>query len=138
MNLCWQSPATDDPLIEEVMQQTQRGILERGLAVLPGLHPLVVDDVVLMRSYNNLRALDFASGKRLWEVPVDELPESAAAGGENDPNMQASLNALSLSHRALNDATFGTLSSDGRLVFAVEDLGQAQGCEFRSQGNQFQ
>ncbi len=76
MNLCWQSPATDDPLTEEVMRQTRRGILERGLAVLPGLHPLVVDDVVLIRAYKNLQALDFASGKRLWEVPVDDLPEN--------------------------------------------------------------
>ena len=126
MNLCWESPATDDPLVEEAVEQTRSGILERGIAVMPGLHPLVVDDVVLTRSYNNLQALDFASGKRLWEVPVDDLPENSTAGGDNDPNLQASMTAVALSHRALNDATFGTLSSDGRFVFAVEDVGRAQ------------
>ena len=94
LNLCWQSPATDDPLMEEVMRQTRRSILERGLAVLPGSHPLVVDDVVLIRAYKNLQALDFASGKRLWEVPVDDLPENSTGTGENDPNVQASLMAV--------------------------------------------
>ena len=39
------------------------------MAALPGLHPLVVDDVVLMRTCKNLQAIDFNSGKRLWEVP---------------------------------------------------------------------
>ncbi|MGA2799007.1 MAG: PQQ-binding-like beta-propeller repeat protein, partial [Thermoguttaceae bacterium] len=137
MNLCWQSPATDDPLMEEVMRQTRRGNLERGLAVLPASHPLVVDDVVLIRTYKNLQALDFASGKRLWEVPLDDLPENSPAAGDNDPNVQASLMAVLLSHRALNDATFGTLSSDGRLVFAIEDLGPEQGMDSVRRGINF-
>jgi outer membrane protein assembly factor BamB/tetratricopeptide (TPR) repeat protein len=126
LDLCWESPATDDPMVEETVEQTRRGILERGLAVLPGLHPLVVDDAVLVRTYGNLQALDFASGKRLWEVPGDDSPDNSTAGGENDPNLQASMTAAALSHRALSDATFGTLSSDGRLVFAIEDVGSAQ------------
>jgi outer membrane protein assembly factor BamB/DNA-binding SARP family transcriptional activator len=137
LNLCWQSPATDDPLMEEVMRQTRRGILERGLAVLPCSHPLAVDDVVLIRAYKNLQALDFASGKRLWEVPVDDLPENSAAAGDNDPNVQASVMAVLLSHRALNDTTFGTLSSDGRLVFAIEELGSEQDMDSVRRGINF-
>jgi outer membrane protein assembly factor BamB len=127
LSLCWQAPATDDPLVEEVMPQIRQGNLEQGLAVLPGLHPLAVDDVILIRTYKNLQALDFTSGKRLWEVPADDSQENSTAAGDNDSNMQASLTAALLSHRALNDATFGTLSSDGRLVFAVEDPEPAQG-----------
>ncbi|MGD0518451.1 MAG: PQQ-binding-like beta-propeller repeat protein, partial [Thermoguttaceae bacterium] len=126
LSLCWQASATDDPLIEEVMLHIRQGNLEQGLAVLPGLHPLAVDDVILIRTYKNLQALDFTSGKRLWEVPADDSQENSTAAGDNDLNVQASLTAALLSQRALNDAAFGTLSSDGRLVFAVEDPGPAQ------------
>jgi len=127
LNLCWRVPATDDPLIEEAVEQTRRANLERGVAMLPGLHPLVVDDVVLIRTYKNLVAVDFNSGKRLWEVPVDDSRENVTIAGDVDSNPQSSLLAALLSQRAWNDATFGILSSDGRLVFGIEDLGPAPG-----------
>lgn len=137
LNLCWRVPASDDPLIEEAMEQTRQGNLERGVAALPGLHPLVVDDVVLIRTYKNLLAVDFASGKRLWEVPVDDSQENSPVAGDSDSNAQSSLLATLLSHRAWNDATFGTLSSDGRLVFSIEDPGLAPGVKSVRRGMNF-
>jgi hypothetical protein len=38
LSLCWQAPATDDPLVEEVMPQIRQGNLEQGLAVRPGFY----------------------------------------------------------------------------------------------------
>ena len=59
--------------------------------MLPGLHPLVVDDVVLLRTYKNLLAVDFTSGKRLWEVPVDDSQENSTVAGDIDSSAQTSL-----------------------------------------------
>ena len=137
LNLCWRAQAADDPLIEETVEQTRRANLDRGIAMPPGFHPLVVDDVVLMRTYKNLLALDFTSGKRLWEVPADDSQDNSTASGDVDSNMQMSLLAALLSQRLWNDATFGTLSSDGWLVFCVEDLGQSLGVKSVRRGLTF-
>ncbi len=135
LNLCWRVPASDDPLIAEIMDQARRCNLEQNIPVLPGLHPLAVDDVVLLRTYKNLLAVDFATGKRLWEVPVDDTLENLISGGDNDSNLQSSVMTALLSQRASSDATFGTLSSDGRLVFAVEDQGPVLGVKSVIVGN---
>jgi outer membrane protein assembly factor BamB len=124
MNLCWRIPAADDPLIEEVVDQARQFYLERGIASTPGFHPLVVDDVVLLRTYKNLLAADFISGKRLWEVPADDSLENRSPG-DADINPQLSVAAGLTPQRAWGDTTFGMLSSDGRLVFCIEDANQA-------------
>jgi outer membrane protein assembly factor BamB len=127
LNLCWRSPATDHPLIEDILEQSHRYSLERDIPALPSFHPLVVDDVVLMRTYKNLAAVDFTTGKRLWEVPGDDFLENLTAAGNFDTNPQLFFLAPLLNQRVWNDATFGTLSSDGKLVFCVEDSGPLLG-----------
>ncbi|MEK6235577.1 MAG: hypothetical protein N2C14_12785, partial [Planctomycetales bacterium] len=82
-------------------------------------------DVVLMRTFDNLLAIDFVTGKRMWEVSQDDeksqLASLAKAGGTG-----GAANSVSVSHglkqRLWNDQSFGTLSSDGKRVFAIEDL----------------
>ena len=39
-------------------------------------HPLVVGNVLLVRTLHDLLAVDFATGKRLWDVPNDENDEA--------------------------------------------------------------
>ena len=46
-----------------------------GGAAIPTLHPLAVGDVLLMRTLRKLLAVDFATGKRLWEAPPDDETE---------------------------------------------------------------
>lgn len=79
-------------------------------------------DVVLTRTFNNLIAIDFASGKRVWEVSIDDNDplEEVVISSKGD-SLPSHL-ATALTHRVWNDRTFGTLASDGRRVFAMEDL----------------
>ena len=99
--------------------------------VLSGLHPLVVDDVVLMRDLHTLWAIDFRTGKRQWYVkaddPVETLnsnPNVRNGGDAGEAAWRQTLPALvpMLAQRLWEDATYGTLSSDGRYVFSIEDL----------------
>ncbi|MBU4272850.1 MAG: PQQ-binding-like beta-propeller repeat protein, partial [Planctomycetes bacterium] len=124
LNMRWRVLATDDPLTESILTQYRNIFSERGLPAVPILHPLAVGDVVLMRTLRNLLAVDFATGKRLWEVPFEEPVELASA--ENVQQLQAAL-ALGAGQRMWGDLTYGTLSSDGRHVFSVEDLGLESG-----------
>ncbi len=122
LNVRWRVPTTDQPEIEQMIRSLQQQQEERELALLPGLHPLVVGNVVLMRTATNLLAVDFETGKRLWEVPADD-PFDATLNPPPEGRfaLQGNLTA-GLRLRLWGDATYGTLSSDGHLVFAVEDL----------------
>ena len=90
-----------------------------------------------MRSVGGLVAIDFATGKRVWRVPVDDSIRQLLEPGStsNALNPQARLNnaralvnqAITMGprwlwHRLWEDATYGTISSDGERVFCVEDL----------------
>jgi outer membrane protein assembly factor BamB len=131
----WRVPtANDDPAVERAVAQMHRTYEDEGLTTLPGLHPLAVGDTILMRTARNLMAIDFRTGKRLWEVPSDNPFEQLPSGGVNQAGSGANLGAGrvmygqdssqalydALERRLWDDAVYGTLSSDGQLVFAVE------------------
>ncbi|MHB8897570.1 MAG: outer membrane protein assembly factor BamB family protein [Thermoguttaceae bacterium] len=122
LNPRWYVRGTDHPAVEAMIDQLERQQQDREMPLLPGLYPLAVGDVVLMRTVTNLLAVDFRTGKRLWEVPAADPFEAAmnpAPEGyvNGHPNLESGLRL-----RLWGDEAFGTLSSDGRLVFAVEDL----------------
>jgi len=103
----------------DAMRELQRSSLEQGVPLLPGLHPLAVNDVVLVRNDRQLVAVDFLKdGKLLWYLsPEDTSPgmglvtSSAAAHRPTIADIRS---------RMCHDATYGTMSSDGRCVFSVE------------------
>jgi outer membrane protein assembly factor BamB len=124
LNLRWRVPVSTDPGGEAVLAQAQQHYQERGQPLLSALQPLAVDNFVLMRTTRNLLAIDFTSGKRLWEVPTEEAPNNAANNNAQiamfgriqttGPAVQA--------QRVWDDATYGTLTSDGRYVYSIEDV----------------
>ncbi len=124
MNIRWEVPVADDPGIEQSLVQQQQRQLEQGIPPVPELHPLVVNDTVLMRTTRNLLAVDVHTGKRLWEVPVDDPLESLLQSAPEDQALLAQSQHLRMTvgERVLQDRTFGTLSSDGQQVYAIEDL----------------
>ena len=122
MNMRWRVPVTDDPLMETFLDQFQRQSMEQGTPLIPTLHPLAVADVLLMRTAKNLVAVDFSTGKRLWEVPEEEAVETAPGVPSMDMQTRQSLMISGTGQRMWGNLTYGTLSSDGRLVFSIEDL----------------
>jgi hypothetical protein len=59
----WRVPVTDDPLIENDLLGFRQMYRDRGVSDATSLYPLVVNDVVLMRTVRNLLAIDMTSGK---------------------------------------------------------------------------
>jgi outer membrane protein assembly factor BamB/tetratricopeptide (TPR) repeat protein len=122
LNLRWEIPVSD-PDVEKLLRQTRQVRTEQDAVLLPSLHPLVVGDTVLMRTARNLLAVDFATGLRKWEVPVDDVLEGLL--GEATPEVlqrQWMQLGAGLGQRMWEDSTYGTLSSDGRCVYSIEDL----------------
>lgn len=83
---------------------------------------LSYSDVVLVRSFNNLVAIDFVTGKRVWEVPIDDKDQLEQLVNSTKGDSPPAQLAGALVQRLWKDSTFGTLSSDGERVFAIEDL----------------
>ena len=123
LNTLWHVPATDDPAIDGMLRQLRHMYTEQDQATLPSMHPLAVNDVVLMRNARTLLGIDFETGKRLWEAQVDDPLENAAGRLGPEVLMRQPNIGLGLGQRVWDDTTYGTLSSDGKLVFSIEDLG---------------
>ena len=92
MNMRRRVSSADDPAVEDSLEQLSKCYRGMGTPIMSGLHPLAVNDVILMRTVRNLLAVDFLNGKRLWEVPAeegDEVGGNAAAvdaGGSPSPD----------------------------------------------------
>ncbi len=122
LNRRWRVRTTDRPDVETLIERLRRQQRQQGTWLLPGLHPLVVDGLVLMRTAKTLLAADCRTGKRIWEVPVDDPFEAFLNPSQDVALPNAAQLELGLRLRLWGDATYGTLSSDGKLVFLVEDL----------------
>lgn len=93
--------------------------------MVPSLQPLVVDDLVVVRSIGDLRAYDLKSGKLAWSsLDKDRLLQDLARGAGPTTQVPGIMPlTLLVAERLWGDATFGTIVSDGELVFSIEDLG---------------
>ncbi|MGE0606386.1 MAG: PQQ-binding-like beta-propeller repeat protein, partial [Pirellulales bacterium] len=123
LNYRWRVPVTDDPNLMEFVGQLRENHLDQNVSGIPALHPLAVGELILMRTSQQLLAVDFATGKRIWEVKIDEQIEGMFEG-RKPLQPQAAFNlSNALDQRLWEDNTFGTLSSDGEYVYSIEDLG---------------
>ena len=132
LSVCWRIPSTDHPHVESRIEQLEQANRDPDRWALPALQPLTVGNVVLMRTARNLLAVDFETGKRIWEAPGDDPFESlseATVGfmGPAEDSLGGTRSGgfdlqAALRYRLWGDATYGVMSSDGQRVFAIEDL----------------
>lgn len=100
-----------------------------GFLTLPAAHPLIIGDSVVFRTMRNIRAVHLKTGELLWETAmISPSYEKLVATDSPEANIRqgnpttTALERL-LSQRAWRDLTAGTLSSDGRYVFALDAMG---------------
>jgi outer membrane protein assembly factor BamB len=121
LNVLWRIPVSDYPIADGILQSRGQGHAQLNLPLLPRFEPLAVDNVVLMRSLRTLLAIDFNTGKRLWETPGDDPLDDASERSRATFGQPAQVVEM-VCQRAWTDGIYGALSSDGRLVFSIEGL----------------
>ena len=86
--------------------------------------PLAVGDLVIARTPSNLIALDWKSGKRIWETRPDRPTgvENTLAVADNVGTQTIAIHLDGVEQRTWLDAVYGAISSDGKRVFAIRDL----------------
>lgn len=121
----WRVRTIDHPAYEQGIRRIQEDYSERGVAIMPSVHPLAVNGVVLLRTMQNLLAVEMRTGRRLWEVrpPEDDPFQEYLSDPDNRRNQRnANQYAEALRQRLWGDAIYGMLSSDGERVFAIRGL----------------
>ncbi len=128
----WRVPLTTDPELLEKLDRPPYPSQETP--TVPAVQALVVDNQVLVRTAEGLVAVDFQTGKRIWQVAEETAQAAPGQAGPMEglvrlPNgALISSNAVSgtqltaLQRRLAEDLNYGTLSSDGRRVYLVQNL----------------
>lgn len=92
--------------------------------VFPTTHPIAIGGVLLTRTISELRAIDAATGDTLWQAAADPLLVRLLTDDGRGPVPNASNFIQQLAaQRVWGDLTWGGLSSDGELVYCIEETG---------------
>ncbi len=122
----WRVPTVNDPIDEELVQGLTTKFAKSGSLAIPAFQPLSVGDAILMRSPERLLAIDFRTGRRIWEFPWSfEAPAAPAVVGRvRRPRTSPESRRLNfLTHRLWHDTAYSRISTDGRQVFLLDELG---------------
>lgn len=117
----WMVPFANNPDDEEMINELAMSYREDHSSPIPSIVPLVVQDTVLLRSTEHLLAVDFETGKRIWEYPWAE-PAASMLDENSQPARDRQQRRYQLEERLWFDAAYGQLASDGECVFLVDEL----------------
>ncbi|MDH3718632.1 MAG: PQQ-binding-like beta-propeller repeat protein, partial [Planctomycetota bacterium] len=114
----WTQRVARDTESESYLETSRRQFADQMVPALPAFQPLALDDLVVMRTPGRLSAVDFRTGKLIWQVDSDR-PQRGAA--EDDGASQQLENAQ-LQQQAWTDKTYSSLCSDGENVYVLEEF----------------
>ena len=123
LKVAWRARVAEYPEFDDLIRQLDRSDKASGRAGIPAGMPILVDQKVMVRTLRGVAALDLATGKRLWECASDTPWEEFLRSSAGIPEQWLPLMEQALRIRVWWDATSGGLSSDGQLVFFVENTG---------------
>ncbi|MFO0788508.1 MAG: PQQ-binding-like beta-propeller repeat protein [Pirellulales bacterium] len=121
----WEARVVNDPALENFLTSRANDFLQRNVVAIPAARPIAVGDVIIMRTPENVVAVDWQTGKRVWEtrdeqeLDAEEAPADLAPGVDHD--LMAG-QAKPLEERMWDDVLATSLSSDGVRVFVVRGV----------------
>ncbi len=119
----WEARVVNDPKVESLLADRGNQFSQQGMAALPAASPIAVGNTVLVRTPQNLVAVDWRTGKRIWETRPEEIDDqsmSSEFGADDSPDWSEL--SQPLAQRVWDDALAASLSSDGERVFAISSL----------------
>ena len=143
----WSSALTDSHPVREQVEHLVQSLQDQDLPTLPAAHTLLVDGRIAFRTLAGVRVLDADTGRLLWQtddgLPLEQAIAAAATAAETGDytavqrlmgnplfaeNAFLSNNGQApeyqpLAHLLFRNANFGSISSDGTLLFVLTDAG---------------
>jgi len=125
MRVRWAVRLLAHPDLEEVHDNVATELLRHEKSLSVAASPLAVGDYLITRSAHNLIAVDYHTGKRVWQaqpqrVPVFEQLISASADAPEDQSEVEPTRAFA--ERIWQDYLYNSISSDGQRVYVIRDL----------------
>ena len=123
-SLRWTIPTGRDRSDENQLQSMVQDNVLLNKHAISTVQPLVVQNTVLTRTPRQLIAVDFTTGKRLWEFPWFETDnqESLLKASTQNPEGASTTRKLELRQRLMEDNAYGQVSSDSERVFLLWNL----------------
>lgn len=107
--------------IESLARAWEGVQVQSGLPLGTAQVPLLIGERLVFRDFEGLRAVDARTGERLWHYPCSSSlsrdigpRQTAPSDGNPDPN--------NVMRYLVGNGILGTLASDGRQVFAVDQI----------------
>ena len=123
---------TDDEIrrhretFQEALHRVLQSMQEDNHPILPAAQPLVIGDTVVYRTIGDVTAISLSTGELLWRSSiVDESLARLIYNRLLEARLRISRGALMETHferRLFRDQAAGSLSSDGKTVFSLEEL----------------
>jgi outer membrane protein assembly factor BamB len=111
---------------QESLDRVHQSLIEENRPTLTAAQPLVIGDTVVYRTIGDVTAVSLRTGELLWR---SSLVDESLIRLMNARSLEARLRTARgmamdahLERRTFRDLAAGTLSSDGRAVFALEEL----------------
>jgi outer membrane protein assembly factor BamB len=121
----WQARYISEPSMESYLTARNDEFTQRGVVVVPMARPIAVGDIAVMRTPENIVAVDWQSGKRIWETREDgdlQTDESSTEFMGDMEREQWAAQGNPLEERMWDDALAMSLSSDGQRVFLLRGM----------------
>ncbi len=121
----WEARVVNEPAIESFLTGRANDFLQRSVVAIPGARPIAVGDAIIMRTPDNVVAVDWRTGKRVWEtrdeqeLDTEDVPADLAPGVDHD---LAANQSRPLEERMWDDVLATSLASDGARVFVVRGV----------------
>ncbi len=137
MRVAWEVRLLSHPALEDAYDEIWSSMTRSGRVALPAAAPLAVGDYLITRCARNLIAIDFATGKRVWQTQPQRMPAlEKLANGDTDAesDREDQQPARTFAQRIWEDRLYNTISSDGQRVYVIRDLSPPQIQDFRQFG----
>jgi len=125
MRVRWQVRLLSHHRLETLYDDLAAELMRSQKAVPIAATPLAVGDHIITRSAHGLIAIDFRTGKLVWQAEPQGVPEIEnlvnSSGSSHEQESQAG-RAKSFSTRIWEDQLYSSLSSDGERVYVIRDL----------------
>jgi outer membrane protein assembly factor BamB/tetratricopeptide (TPR) repeat protein len=121
-----------DKIVSSSVDRIWKQVSARRLGTAPTIQPVVVGDLLITRTMTGLSALNRSTGKVVWQVPAENsLTRLLALNSSLLSGRQEKIDA-GVRRRMLQDISWGAISSNGRYVFATEDVTFDMGYDYNS------
>jgi outer membrane protein assembly factor BamB len=121
----WEARLLSHPQFETVYDEFWTALQQRNQPLPAAGVPLAIGDTVIATTAQNVIAVDFRTGKRVWQTQpqrIAEFEQLLSFSGDSvsfDTNIQS---AQSFARRLWDDYLYNSVSSDGERVFVIRDL----------------